>query len=125
MSRLAAYIDKDDMERRDVAELIADDAVDLKQYRYIGDEEDNIFRKGNRALRYVRTVKGRIDRRQNVKINQAGEVTKSIDHTFVLTIYGRDVKVNDVFRYDGIDYIATYTFKVGSSFSEVEAEVAT
>lgn len=127
MSRLAAYIDKDDMERKDVAALIADDAVDIKQYRYTGDDDGNIFRKGDpaRSLKYLRTVKGRIDRRQNVKVNQNGEVTKSIDHVFVLTVYGRDVKVGDVFEHDDIQYIAKLTFKVGSSFSEVEAEVST
>jgi hypothetical protein len=125
MNRLAAHIDKDDMERRDLAALIADDAVEIKQYRYSGVDNENIFEQSDpkRSLKLLRTVKGRIDRRNQIYLTRSGEMTKTVDHVFIITIYGRDVKEEDVFEHDNVMYTARFANKVGQSFTEIEAEV--
>lgn len=127
MSRLAAHLDLDDMEREDVAKIIDDAAVDLNQYRYTDNIDENIFRDddNSRAPVFLRKVRGRIDRRNKIFMSQNGEVSKSVDHLFIITAYTKDVKTNDIFKFDGIEYVIKFVNKVGQSFSESECEVTT
>lgn len=123
MSRLAAYINKDMMEREDVAALMSDDSMDIQLYRYseLTDEDGFRKQKPNRELRLVRVIKGRIDRRDriyNVQTPNDGHVT---DALYIATVYYKDIKVDDelvapgypAFRVEAIN-------KIGQSFTEVE-----
>ena len=129
MSRTNSWIDKDLQERKDVADLIDDDAIEIRQHRYpeYDKEEENIFKAQTpkRELKFVRNIRGRIDRRDRIYTPKPGEVSKSTDHLFIATLYHSDVKINDVLIANGNWYNVKFLNEVGQSFTEAELEVST
>lgn len=127
MSRDRAWINTDQMEREDVAQLMMDEMVDIKLLRWAELGDDDGFRKQNteRRLNLVRVIKGRIDRRTQIFRGQDGEVSKSVDHLFIATVYFKDLRTNDVLEVNHQQYKVKFVNKVGQGFSEAEIEVET
>jgi len=126
MSRIASWIDKDDMERKDVAALMQDDMVDIKLLRFNKFDSDDGFRKqqARRELELVKVIKGRVDRRTQIYRAQDSQNSKSVDHLFIATVYYRDVRVGDRMELPGVLYTVKFINQVAQSFSEVELEVS-
>ncbi len=128
MSRLVPWTNPDAVEQQDVATLISDAIIDFELYRYTdGISNANPFRKTQpeRTLQRLRTVRGRLDRRDRIYQGQKGEVSSSVDHLFIATVYYRNFKIGDVLKYQNISYQVKFVNKVGQSFSEVELEITT
>ena len=125
MNRIAAYINKDTMEREDVAFLMADDSEDIKIYRYTQLSDNDGFRKQTpeRTLRYIKVVKGRVDKRDrssNPQYPTDGQVTAVL---YIATLYYKDLQVDDVLVTNTLSYVVTAINKIGMSFTEAEVEV--
>lgn len=123
-NRIAAYIDKDVMEREDVAMLMSDDSRDIKLYRYTELSDNDGFRKQSpeRKLRYVRHIKGRLDRRDRIYNAQKAEDGSVTDALYIITVYYKDVRVDDVVIVDNVKFTVKSINKVGQSFTEAEVE---
>lgn len=124
-NRIAAYINKDTMEREDVAMLMSDDSQDIKLFRFTDLGGNDGFRKQSpeRKLRYIRTIPGRIDKQTRIYApveGTDGKVTQSIN---VATVYYKDLRVDDVLMVPGQSYTVKFINKVGQSFTEAEVEV--
>ena len=127
MSRLAAYINKDVMEREDVDMLMSDDSQNINIYRYPDAADGDGFRQTTpkRALALFKVVRGRIDRRDRIYQAQAGEVSKSVDALYIATIYFKDLRTDDILEMNNQKYTVKFVNKIGQSFTEAEVEVQT
>ena len=124
MSRLEAWDNVDEMERTDIALMIKDREAIIKQYRdpdltTMDGFEENSLRKPT----FLRNLKGRMDRKDRVFQPQRGEVSRSVDHLFIATVYGRDVQIDDLLEVDGQRYRVTAANIIGQSFTEAECVV--
>lgn len=124
-SRLGAWINKDDMERRDIGMIVDDDAVDIEQWRYQEQGESDGFRESNveRKLIRIDRIKGRIDRRDAIYRTINGESSKVTDQVFIATVYKRDVRVGDVLKYFNEQYKVRFINKTTQSFTECELDI--
>lgn len=125
MSRIRSWIDTDDMEREDVATLMMDEMTDLGLHRYTELSDDDGFRKQSteRQLSYIRSIKGRIDRKNQIyrpQTSEAGHITAVL---FVATVYYKDLRVNDQIEHQGNFYKVQHISKTGQGFTEAELEV--
>ena len=127
MSRTAAWINKDIMEREDVSSIIDDDAQDLKLYRFTELSSNDGFREQSpkQDYRYIRTVRGRIDRRDKVYQSQTGDVSKSVDTLYIATLHTKNIKIDDELFDGQLRYRVTVINKVGAGFTEAEVEIKT
>lgn len=124
MSRLEAWDNVDEMERKDIASIIGDRYSIIKQYRKPDlDDMDGFEENSLRRLTFLRNLKGRMDRRDRVYQAQKGEDSRSVDHLFIATVYGLDVRANDVLKVDNVSYEVKFVNKVGQSFTEAECVV--
>ncbi len=125
MSRLGAWIQKDDMERQDIGMIIDDDAVDIEQWRMQEQGESDGFRETNVKRRMVRIdrIRGRIDRRDAIYRTNKTDSGKVTDQLFIATVYKRDVRVDDVLRLDRNEYRVKFINKTTQSFTECELEI--
>jgi len=125
MSRLAGYINKDVMEREDVAMMMSDDSQEIKLFRYTDLDDEDGFRQTSpeRKPRYVRSIKGRIDRRDRIYQPQNGEVSKTTDAIYMATVYWKDLRVDDILMVPGQEFRVKFINKIGQSFTEAELEV--
>lgn len=122
-NRLAAYINKDTMEREDVAFLMDDDSVAIHLYRYTDLSDHDGFRKQSpeRELRLIKVIRGRIDRRDRIyQPNQATD-GKPTDALYIATVYYKDIQIDDELWAQGLPKFRVESInKVGQSFTEVE-----
>lgn len=127
MSRLDGYLNRDTMEREDVASLMEDESENIKIYRFTELTTDDGFRQTNpvRDLRLFKIVKGRIDRADAVIHPKLGEVSRSVIYTFTATLYYKGLKIDDILEARGERYTVTAVSKIGKSFTEAEVEVQT
>lgn len=127
MSRLNAYINKDVMEREDVAMMMSDDSTDIKLLRWTELDENDGFRESTikRKLRFLRTIKGRIDRRDRIYQRQDSEAGSAVDALYIATVYYKDLRKGDVLQVGSQQYTIEAVNKVGQSFTEAEVIVST
>ena len=127
MSRLNAYINKDVMEREDVAMMMADDSTDIKLLRYTDLSDNDGFREQSpkRKLRFLRTIKGRIDRRDRIYQRADSEAGSVVDALYIATVYYKDLRKDDVLQVGAQQYRVEAVNKVGQSFTEAEVVVST
>lgn len=124
--RLSAFINKDRMEREDVAQLIADDNITIKVYRKPSLGENDGFRETNvnSEPRHFKSIVGRIDRRDRVynpaTNDQSDKVTQTI---YVATVYFRGLQKDDILDDGQQKYTVKYINNATSSFTEAEVEV--
>ena len=126
MSRLNAYINKDVMEREDVAMMMSDDSTDIKLLRYSDLSINDGFRAQSpkRKLRFQRTIKGRIDRRDRIYQRQSSEAGSPVDALYIATVYYKDLRKDDVLQVGAQQYVVEAVNKVGQSFTEAEVIVS-
>ena len=127
MSRLNAYINKDVMEREDVATMMADDSTDIKLLRYTDLSDNDGFREQSpkRKLRFLCTIKGRIDRRDRIYQRADSEAGSVVDALYIATVYYKDLRKDDVLQVGAQQYRVEAVNKVGQSFTEAEVVVST
>lgn len=127
MSRLEAWTDTDQMERQDVASIIGDQIKLIKQYRLsdLGDMDGFEEPSVRREHQFLRNLKGRIDRRDRVYIEHRDETVRSVEHMFIATVYGKDLKKDDILEADGMKYHVVAVNTVGQSFTEAECRIYT
>lgn len=127
MSKLDAWDNTDDMEREDVASIIDDRNSTIKQYRntVLGDSDGFEEQTPRQSVRFLRNLKGRIDRRDRVYNPNRTDVSRSVEHLFIATVYGRDVIIDDVLELDNQRYVVTWVNPIAQSFTEAECRVDT
>lgn len=126
MSKLKGWSNNEVIEEQDIGTLIDDELINFDLYRLVGGiSDDNPFRKTQSARNYerIRTIRGRLDRRDAIYKTQSGDVSKSVDHLFIATVYYKGLKIGDVLKYNDQDYVVKFINKVGQSYSEAEVEI--